>query len=99
MNQFTNAIESMENSMTSGEIKLSDDIFNKDLLSLRLAELRETVGIPQNKMDNFSQSAVSKLEKRKDIKISTLIDYIKDLGMNLQITASNKEQSFVLLNC
>ena len=99
MTQFTNALDSMESSMTAEEIRLSDELYNKDLLSLRLAELREAAGIPQDKMENFSQSAVSKLEKRKDMKISTLIDYIKDLGMNLKITASNSKESYILLNC
>lgn len=41
-------------------------------------------------MANFTQSSVSKIEKRKDIKISTLIDYLDSLGMGLQITTYPK---------
>ena len=59
----------------------------KELLSIRLKELRDKSGIKQTDVAHFSQTAVSKLERRKDIKISTLIDYLESLGMGLEITA------------
>ena len=34
---------------------------------------------------NFSQTSISRLEKRKDIRISTLIEYLNNLGMGLEI--------------
>ena len=34
---------------------------------------------------NFSQTSISRLEKRKDIRISTLIGYLNNLGMGLEI--------------
>ena len=53
-------------------------------------------------MANFTQSSVSKIEKRKDIKISTLIDYLDSLGMGLEIItypkmAVSKKQEKILL--
>ena len=47
-------------------------------------------------------SAVSKIEKRKDMKISTLIDYLDSLGMGLEIitypkTATSNGQEKVFL--
>ena len=53
-------------------------------------------------MANFTQSSVSKIEKRKDMKISTLIDYLDSLGMGLEIitypkAATSNEQEKVLL--
>ena len=36
-------------------------------------------------MENFTQLSVSKIEKIKDIKVSTLIDYLDSLGMGLEI--------------
>ena len=59
----------------------------QELLNIRLKELRDKSGIKQADLVNFSQTAVSKLERRKDIKISTLIDYLESLGMGLEITA------------
>ena len=59
----------------------------QELLNIRLKELRDKSGIKQADLATFSQTAVSKLERRKDIKISTLIDYLESLGMGLEIAA------------
>ena len=59
----------------------------QDLLNIRLKELRDKSGIKQTEVANFSQTAISKLERRKDIKISTLRDYLDSLGMGLEIAA------------
>lgn len=45
-------------------------------------------------MTSFSQSSISKIEGRKDIKISTLIDYLDNLGMGLEIRAYSKASPF-----
>ena len=53
-------------------------------------------------MANFTQSSISKIEKRKDMKISTLIDYLDSLGMGLEIitypkvSVSNKQEKVLL---
>ena len=60
-------------------------------MTIRLAQLREERNIKQSEMSNFTQSSVSKIEKRKDIKISTLIDYLDSLGMGLEIVTYPKE--------
>jgi hypothetical protein len=59
----------------------------QDMLNLKLREMREKYGVKQGELSNFTQTAVSKLEGRKDIKVSTLIDYVESLGMGLEITA------------
>jgi hypothetical protein len=41
-------------------------------------------------MKAFSQTAVSKLERRKDMKLSTLIEYLDEIGMGLEIRAYRK---------
>ena len=71
-------------------------------MTIRLAQLREEQNVKQSEMTNFTQSSVSKIEKRKDIKISTLIDYLDSLGMGLEIItypklAVSKNQEKVLL--
>ena len=65
----------------------------KESLNIRLAILREKYDVKQSEIENFTQTAVSKLENRKDIKISTLIDYLYSLGMGLEITAYSKDST------
>jgi len=65
----------------------------KESLNIRLAILREKYGVKQSEIENFTQTAVSKLENRKDIRISTLIDYLDSLGMGLEITAYPRNSS------
>ena len=40
----------------------------KEIFQIRLSELRKKVGLRQEDIKNFSQSSISKLESRKDIK-------------------------------
>jgi len=65
-------------------------LYEQDSLNIKLKELRGKYGIKQEEINNFTQTAVSKLERRKDIKISTLIDYLESLGFGLEITALPK---------
>ncbi|MCL2479311.1 MAG: helix-turn-helix domain-containing protein [Treponema sp.] len=65
----------------------------KESLNIKLALLREKYGVKQSEIENFTQTAVSKLENRKDIRISTLIDYLDSLGMGLEICAYSRNSS------
>ncbi|GHU12679.1 hypothetical protein FACS1894161_1410 [Spirochaetia bacterium] len=65
-------------------------LYEQDSLNLKLKAMREKYGVRQGDVVNFTQTAVSKLEKRKDIKISTLIDYLDSIGMGLEIAAFPK---------
>ncbi len=65
-------------------------LYEQDSLNIKLKELRGKYGIRQTDMPTFSQTAISKLERRKDLKISTLIDYLESLGFGLEITALQK---------
>ena len=66
----------------------------KEIFQIRLSELRKKMGIRQEDIKDFSQSSISKLESRKDIKVSTLIQYLDNLGLGLEIKAypKNKDQ-------
>jgi nicotinic acid phosphoribosyltransferase len=57
--------------------------------------LRGKYGVKQTEVSNFTQTAISKLERRKDLKISTLIDYLESLGFGLEITAMPKGNNTV----
>lgn len=80
-----NAIEVMESSMKADSIHRARLAAEREILSIRLADLRERQGVKQSELVGFTQTAVSKLEKRKDMKISTLIEYLEDIGMGLEI--------------
>lgn len=97
-----NAIKMMESSMSPESIRRAHIKAEQDIMSIRLAQLREEQNVKQSEMTNFTQSSISKIEKRKDIKISTLIDYLDSLGMGLEIItypkhASSKKQGKTLL--
>ena len=62
-------------------------LYEQESLNIKLKALRGKYGIKQEELERFSQTVVSKLERRKDIKISTLIDYLEILGMGLEISA------------
>jgi hypothetical protein len=58
--------------------------------NVRLSELRETFKIKQEEIVGFSQPAVSQLEHRKDIKLSTLLNYFDALGLKVEIKVSRR---------
>ena len=94
------AIKMMESQMSEEAVRKAHMKAEQEILSIRLAQLREEQHIKQSEMSDFSQASVSKIEKRKDMKISTLIDYLDNLGMGLEILAyskTNKSNEKVLL--
>jgi len=83
----THPISKLEAKMDPAVLENARKMAEKESLNIRLALMREKYGIKQSEISNFTQTAVSKLEKRKDIRISTLIDYLDSLGMGLEIIA------------
>ncbi|MDR2717609.1 MAG: XRE family transcriptional regulator [Treponema sp.] len=79
------AIKMMESKMTPEAVARSRLMAEQEILTVRLGQLREKLGKKQNEFDGFSQTSISRLEKRKDIRISTLIEYLNSLGMGLEI--------------
>ena len=61
-----------------------------EVFKIRLSELRQKQGINQASVKGFTQSAVSKLEARKDMKVSTLLEYLDSIGMNIEILVHSK---------
>lgn len=87
------AIKMMESQMSEEAVRKAHMKAEQEILSIRLAQLREEQNIKQSEMSDFSQTSVSKIERRKDIKISTLIDYLDNLGMGLEILAYSKSNA------
>jgi len=65
----------------------------QESLNIRLVMLREKYGVKQSEITNFTQTSVSKLENSKDIRISTLIDYLDSLGIGLEIVVYQKNST------
>ncbi|MCL2481242.1 MAG: XRE family transcriptional regulator [Spirochaetaceae bacterium] len=88
-----NPISGLDARMNPETLAKARKLYEQESLNIKLKALRGKYGIKQEEVDNFSQTAVSKLEKRKDIKISTLIDYLESLGFGLEITALPKRNN------
>ena len=64
---------------------------------IRLAELRNALDISQEELAellNKKQAAISRLERRSDMHVSTLRAFIKALGGKLEIIASFPDASY-----
>ena len=83
--------------MSQESIERSRRKAEQEIFAIKLGQLREKCGYKQNEIKNFSQTSVSRLERRKDIKISTLADYLSSLDMGLEIRTypKNKRRNFV----
>ena len=96
-------VDELSSMLSSERVKRARDDAEKEIFMIRLAELRQIMGIRQQDVKSFTQSGVSKLESRKDIKISTLLEYLDDIGMGVEIKVfpkqkdrSNKEKIILL---
>lgn len=77
---------------TSDEIKeISTDV-KKEILMIKLSELRHIMNVTQKEIKGFSQPSVASLEKRKDMKISTLVNYLSEIGMGMEIKVFAKRR-------
>ena len=90
--KLKNAIEAMEAMMSPESVERSRKKAEQEIFAIRLSLLRERCGLKQNEVKNFSQTSISRLERRNDIKISTLIDYLNGLDMGLEIKTYPKNK-------
>lgn len=80
----------LEAKMSSGARARSDEIFRGLLADMPLAELRHAHSLSQQALAErlgINQAAVSKLERRTDMYVSTLRQYIEAMGGELHIVA------------
>jgi hypothetical protein len=78
-------ISELDAKMKPEVLEKAKKLYQQESLNIKLSRLREKQGIKQSDVKLFTQTAVSKLENRKDIRISTLIDYLDSLGLGLEI--------------
>lgn len=84
------AVKAMKNMMSADQVRRAHLAADREILALQLAKLRERQGLRQSDIKAFSQTAISKLERRKDMKLSTLIEYVQGIGMGLEIRVYRK---------
>ena len=89
----TRSLSELDARMKPAVLEKAKKMAQEESLNIRLALLREKRGIKQSEIMNFTQTAVSKLENRKNIRISTLIDYLDSLDMGLEITAYPRDSA------
>jgi len=90
--KYSDFFEEAKKSMSKDSICRAEREANKIMLNLRLAELRKHAGRSQSEIPGYRQSSVSKIEARKDMKISTLVSYCLSLGLGVEINAIQVNQ-------
>lgn len=85
---FLNELEAM---LPPVRVQRAKKEAEKEIFRIRLSELRKQMGVKQEDIRAFTQSGISKLESRKDMKVSTLVEYLKNIGMGLEIKAYPKK--------
>jgi hypothetical protein len=78
--KYTDFFEEAQKSMSQESTRRAEHEANKIMLTLDLAELRKHTGRSQSEVSGYRQSSISKIEARKDMKISTLVSYCRSLG-------------------
>ena len=93
INKSNNFFTKLETKYGKKYIQEVDELAHTKILKIKLAQLRENADKTQSDILGFSQASISKIESRNDMKVSTLIDYIHALGMEIEIKASNKSNN------
>jgi hypothetical protein len=83
-------INELSSTLSDKRIKRAQKEAENEIIKIRLSEIREKRGLKQEDIKSFSQSSVSKLESRNDMKISTLVEYLDNLGLGIEIKAYPK---------
>jgi len=91
--KYPDFFKSADRVMSKESIARANSKTQELLLNQSLAALREAMGITQSDVKGFSQPGVSKIETGGDMKISTVIEYLKGIGFGLEINAVPLESS------
>lgn len=91
------SFKNLRDKMSPESKNLSAEISQKLSEEIRLTELRNALGINQEELGELldkKQAAISRLERRSDMHISTLREFIKALGGKLEIIATFPDASY-----
>lgn len=95
-------VDELEALLPAERVRRAKKKAQKQILRLKLGEVRKGMGVRQQDIKAFSQSGISKLESRTDMKLSTLVAYMNSIGLEVEIRAfpkrrATKEKSVLLL--
>ena len=88
------SFKALKNAMTPEAREAATKKANQLIEAMPLAELRQARNMSQEQLAqslSIKQAAVSKMERRTDMYISTLREFIKAMGGELEITAKFPE--------
>jgi len=85
-------IDELESMLPPARVHRAKREAGKEIFRIRLSDLRKQMGVNQEDIKEFTQSGISKLESRNDMKISTLVAYLDNIGMGLEIKAYPKKK-------
>jgi len=91
------SFKNLRDKMSPASKKLSAELAGDLRDEIRLTELRNALGINQEELGellNKKQAAISRLERRSDMHVSTLREFIKALGGKLEIIARFPDASY-----
>lgn len=87
----------LKDKMSSDARQRSDRLAAGMSAEIRLAELRNALGVSQDELAQLlkrKQAAISRLERRSDMHVSTLREFIQALGGRLELIASFPDGSY-----
>src|SRR6266536_3265619 len=85
------SFKTLRDKMSPQARKSSERLADELRKEIRLAELRNALGISQDELGQLlkrKQAAISRLERRSDMHVSTLREFIKALGGRLELIAN-----------
>ncbi len=91
------SFKNLRDKMSPDSLKISNRIAQDLRREIGLNELRNVLDISQEELGellNKKQAAISRLERRSDMHISTLRAFVKALGGKLEIIASFPDASY-----
>ena len=91
-NKNHNFIDEISSMLPKAQVTKAHKEAEQEIFKIRLKELRKKMNIKQEDIGSFSQSSISKLESRKDMKISTLLEYLESIGFGIEIKVYPKNK-------
>ena len=85
-NKFTNFFDEAKKTMSEKDFNEAKAEGKAIAALLDLASARKGLGKIQSEIEGYTQSEISRIEGRSDIKVSTLLAYLKSMGLKVKIT-------------
>jgi len=85
MNRTKSYTENLAAQLPPRRVEKARKEAEREIFNIRLSSLRKKMGVRQQDVSHFAQPSVSKLEARKDMRVSTLIEYLSAIGMGVEI--------------